>query len=198
MTGPQVGQVPESFRLPSGQGPDVSPDDYRGRRNLIVWFTKGMACAFCRQHMTQLRRGYPAFQELNAEILQVTPTPLDRAHLYARKFDIPFPYLSDPEYRARRAWGLDVRSHSIGWYAAALVKGLRASVPPDDFGKVPTSLGELPTLLADEDMGFYVLDRSGVVRYSLAGSYTTSGGARQIPSNEEVMRELTLCERTAQ
>ncbi len=194
MKGLQVGQVAPSFRLPSGQGSEVSPDDYRGRRNVIVWFTKGMGCAFCRQHMTQLVRGYPTFQALDAEILEVTPTPLERARMYASKFNIPFPYLSDPKYQVRRSWGLDVRSHSIGWYAAALYHGLKAPDQPSDFGKVQPSLGEFPSLLTDEDMGFYILDTNGVVRYTLAGSYDDGKGARQIPSNEEIVRELKRCE----
>ena len=193
----QVGQVAPSFRLPSGQGPEVGPDDYRGRRNVIVWFTKGMGCAFCRQHMTQLIRGYPTFQALNAELLEVTPTPPDRARMYASKFNIPFPYLCDPKYRVWPSWGLDVRSHSIGWYASALYHGLTAPDLPSGFGKVQPSLGEFPSLVADEDMGFYILDRNGVVRYTLAGSYADGKGARQIPSNEEIARELKLCERAS-
>jgi hypothetical protein len=56
------------------------------------------------------------------------------------------------------------------------------------------TLGEFPNLLADDDMGFYILDKSGVVRYSLAGSYVDGKAARQIPGNEEIVRELTRCE----
>jgi peroxiredoxin len=193
----QVGQVAPSFRLPSGQGPEVGPGDYRGRRNVVVWFTKGMGCAFCRQHMTQLLRGYPTFQALSGEILEVTPTPPDRARLYASKFNIPFPYLCDPDYRVRRAWGLEVRSHSIGWYATTFYAGFKAPDLPSDFGKVQPALKEFPSLLADEDMGFYILDKKGVVRYALAGSYAAGKSARQIPSNEEIARELELCERAS-
>jgi peroxiredoxin len=198
MPSPQVGQVAPSFRLPSGQGPAIGPDDYRGRRHVIVWFTKGMACAFCRHHMTQLLRGYPTFQNLNGEILEVTPTPPERARLYATKFNIPFPYLCDPDYRVRQSWGLEQRPHSIGWYAAAFYAGFTAPQPSSDFGKVQPALAEFPRLLADEDMGFYILDKNGVVRYALAGAYLDGKAARQIPSNEEIVRELKLCERASQ
>jgi len=196
MTSVEVGRVAPSFRLPSGQGQDIGPDDYRGRHNVVVWFTKGMACPFCRQQMTQLVRGYPSFQALNAEILEVASTSPERGRLYVSKFNIPFPYLCDPEYRVRRSWGLDVRSHSLGWYAKGLYAGMMAMAepPPNDFGKVQPSFGEFPGILADDDMGFFVLDRNGVVRYSLAGSYVVDRATRQIPSNEEIVRQLTLCE----
>jgi len=72
MKGLSTGEAMPSFRLPSGQGAEVSSEDYRGRNNLIVWFTKGMACPFCRQHMSQLVRGYPEFQKRDAEILEIT------------------------------------------------------------------------------------------------------------------------------
>ena len=199
MKSPAIGQVPPSFRLPSGQGPHVGPEDYRGRSNLIVWFTKGMACAFCRQHMSQLLRGYPAFRSLNTEILEVTPTTPDRGRLYASKFNIPFPYLCDPDHGALRSWGLDVRSHSIGWYARALYTGFKAPEPPSDFGKLHPSFGEMPKLVADEDMGFFILDKNSVIRFALAGSYivqtppTGPVASRAIPSNDEIVRELERC-----
>jgi peroxiredoxin len=190
----QLGQVAPSFRLPSGQGRETGPEDYRGRSNVLVWFTKGMGCPFCRQHMSQIVRGYPSFQALNAEVLEVTATSPDRGRLYVSKFNIPFPYLCDPGYSVQRAWGLEVRSHSLGWYATALIAGAKLHPPATDFGKVEPSLREFPGILADSDMGFYILDKAGVVRYALAGPYLDDKAARQIPSNDEIVRELERCE----
>jgi peroxiredoxin len=194
MTSVEVGQVPPSFRLPTGQGPEIGPDDYRGRRSVIVWFTKGMGCPFCRQHMTQLVRSYPSFQALNAEIFEVTPTPLERARFYVRQFNIPFPYLCDPQRLVKRSWGLEKRRHSLGWYARAFYAGMKLDPPPSGFGKVEPGFAEIPDMLADEDMGFYILDKNGVVRYSLSGSYIDGKAARHIPSNEEIARALQVCE----
>ena len=189
-----IGEVPPAFRLPSGQGPEIGPEDYRGQRNLVVWFTKGIGCPFCRRHMTQLVHGYPSISALNTEILEVTLTPLDRARFYVSHYRIPFPYLCDPHYSVRREWGLDRRSHSLAWYGTRLLKGMKIEVPPNDFGTQPPSLREMPSTLADDDMGFYILDKRGVVRYSLDGAYIVNGAARQIPSNEEIVRELARCE----
>ena len=193
MTTATLGERAPALRLPSGQGREIGLDDYRGRNNAIVWFTKGMACAFCRQHMSQLARGYPRFQALGAEILEITLTTPDRARFYVDKFKIPFPYLCDPDYQARRAWGLDARSHSMAWYAKRLYTGLKTPNPPSDFGEVKTGLGELPRMITDDDMGFFIVDRSGVVRYALSGSYVGDGGVRQIPGNDEIIRTLDRC-----
>ncbi len=188
-----IGTVAPSFRLPSAQGPDVALDDFRGRKNVIVWFTKGMSCPFCRQHMSQLARARDRFAALDAEVLEVTSSALDRARAYARKFPLPFPYLCDPDYRASRAFGLEIRSHGLAWYAKAFYVGATAGAVPNDYGQQTPALGEIPTLLRDDDMGFFIVDRAGVIRFALAGAYVAGAGARPIPSNEEIVRELERC-----
>jgi hypothetical protein len=48
-------------------------------------------------------------------------------------------------------------------------------------------------MLADDDMGFFIVDRAGVVRYALAGTYITETGARAIPGGDDIVRELQRC-----
>ena len=194
MPGVEVGQKAPSFRLPAGQGREIGPDDYRGKSNLIVWFTKGMACPFCRTQMSQLARGYPRVQEAGAEVLQVTPTPPERARFYAQNFRIPFPYLCDPDYAVHRAWGLEVRSHSLPWYAQKLYGAMTMPPPPPaEIGNPKPMLREMPTNLHDSDMGFFVIDRDGIVRYKRAEAYASDKGLNTIPSLDEITRQLEHC-----
>ena len=190
---PAIGEPARPLRLPDANGREVALDDYRGRAAVVVWFTKGMACAFCRQHMSQLSRVYTRILERGAEILQVTPSPPARAQLYARRFTLPFPYLCDPAHEAWEAWGLKRRGHGPVYYAKALISGLTAAKPPNDFGKFGPSPSEIPSMLVDDDMGFFVVDRDGAVRYALAGSYMEGGGARNIPGADEVVRLVDRC-----
>jgi peroxiredoxin len=185
----KIGQRPPTFRLPAGHGGEVSLDDYRGR-NVIVWFTKGMGCAFCRTQMSQLARGYPRLRAADAEILQVTPTKPERARFYASHFPIPFPYLCDPNYRVHREWGLAIRSHSLPWYAKLLYVSSKMPSPTAEIGNPKTTLAEVPSLLHDSDMGFFVLDRDGVVRYTRTTPYATEQGMNEIPSVDEVLARL--------
>ncbi len=57
MTTATLGERAPALRLPSGQGREIGLDDYRGRNNAIVWFTKGMACPFCRQGLPLVKPG---------------------------------------------------------------------------------------------------------------------------------------------
>ncbi|MGH6689299.1 MAG: peroxiredoxin family protein [Gammaproteobacteria bacterium] len=188
-----VGQMAPAFRLPSGQGPEVALGDYRDKKNVIVWFTKGMACPFCRQQMSQLARVHPQFAARDAEIVEVTSSTLDRARVYTQKFGLRFPYLCDSDYSVRRAWGLGVRSHGPVYYAKAFYKGITAPKVETEFVGEPFKPTELPRLLTDEDMGFFIVDKAGVVRFALGGTYVTAAGPRQIPSNAEILQELDRC-----
>jgi hypothetical protein len=67
-------------------------------------------------------------------------------------------------------------------------------MPPRDFENPPSWLSDLPNILPDDDMGFFVLDKDGTLRYMLAGTYVTPTGIRAIPSNEEIVHELQRCE----
>jgi putative peptide zinc metalloprotease protein len=67
--------------LTSVQGEPVELAAYRGRRNVVVWFSRGFTCPFCRVYMDGLREGYELLQAADTEIIQVGPNllvgPLD-------------------------------------------------------------------------------------------------------------------------
>jgi peroxiredoxin len=197
MNAPTVGQPAPGFRLPSAQGPEVALEDYRGRKKVIVWFTKGMACVFCRQHMSQLSRAYDDIKKRDAEVLEIAPSTTEKGRLYAAKYKLPFPYLCDPEDRARQSWHIESRSHGPVYYVGSLIGGILAKPPENDFGKEPPMFGEIPKLLRDDDMGFFIVDRAGKICYAYTGSYvdmsTPKPTSRPIPANDEILRELDRC-----
>ena len=192
-----VGQTAPGFTLPSGQGPDVALADYRGRKNVLVWVTKGMACVFCRQHMSQLARALPELERRNTEVLEITPSTPQRARFYAQKYRLPFPYLCDADDAVRWQWGIGVRRHGPVWYVTGLMKALRTPHPENDFSQDPPALSEMGRTLRDDDMGVFIVDREGIVRYAYGGSYILPDDAveltRPLPDTGEVLRALEAC-----
>jgi peroxiredoxin len=186
----KIGQPAPSFRLPAGQGGEVGPADYRGRSHLIVWFTKGMACAFCRTQMSQLARGTSRLKAAGVEVIQVTPTQPERARFYVKSFPIPFPYLCDPDLSVHRAWGLGVRSHSLLWYLRTFQQASKMTAGPSEVGDPKTRPTEVPILLRDTDSGVFLLDREGIVRYRNTGAYASAQGIRVMPSLDEILKPL--------
>jgi len=186
----QVGQPAPAFRLPAGQGGEIGPADYRGRSHLVVWFTKGMACPFCRSQMSLFARGMDRLKAAGTEVIQVTPTKPERARFYVQNFRIPFPYLCDPDLSVFNAWGLGTRAHSPLWYLQKFQAGGKIVLPPSDVGDPKTKLTELPAVLRDSDSGVFVVDREGIVRYRNTGAYMTEQGLRAMPSVDEILKPL--------
>ena len=186
----EVGRQAPTFRLPAGQGGEIGPADYRGRSNLVVWFTKGMACPFCRTQMSQFARGLGRLKAAGAEVIQVTPTKLERARFYVKNFPIPFPYLCDPDLTVHREWGLGVRSHSLLWYLQKFQAGSKMTMPEAEIGTPKTNFAELPSVLRDTDSAMFVLDRQCIVRYRNSGAYMSEHGLREMPSLDEILRPL--------
>jgi hypothetical protein len=112
------------------------------------------------------------------------------------RFPVRYPYLCDPGYQVRRAWGLGVR-RSAGAYlrmfgAARTLQ--QADVPEPDDVAIRPGLREVPMLLTDEDAGLFLVDRQGVVRWGEAGAYVDASDARPVirplPPDEEILRAV--------
>ena len=203
-----VGSQAPTFRLPSAQGGLVDLASYRGHCHVIIWFSKGFGCPFCRQQKSRLVRGYAKFQALNAELLEVTRTPLARARLYARQFPLAFPYLCDEENEARRAYGLAARPYALTAYVGRMLGSLwRPKAFPEDYGPssrwgtlpgIRPSPRELYQVMSDEDTGFFIVDRLGIVRFADRGPNRADGGRgtmREPPPNDGIITTLETCER---
>ena len=198
-----VGHSAPSFRLPSAQGGEIGLEDYAGRRNVILFFAKGMACGFCRQKMSQLARGTSRFQALDGEIVMVAPTTRERGEFYARSFPLPFPYLCDPEYRVFEAYGMPVRKRSLLWKTRAIAGFMRLPSPETtELGQAKPALSEFPGLFKDDDLGLFVVDKRGTLRYASSAPYAGVEGVKiasmaPIPSTEEIATVLEQCEAEA-
>ena len=112
------------------------------------------------------------------------------------RFAVPYPYLCDPGYHVRRAWGLGAR-RSAGSYLR-MIRATRAlqdaDVPQPDDVEIRPGLREVPTLLTDEDSGLFLVDREGVIRWGEAGAYVGTSGAgpviRPLPPEGEILRAV--------
>ena len=74
-----VGQPAPLFSLPSLLGNTVDLAAYRGRRNVVVWFSRGFTCPFCRDYMNGISEGYTTLLAEHTEVIQVAPNLLESA-----------------------------------------------------------------------------------------------------------------------
>ncbi len=106
---PAVGERAPSFSLPSVCGPMVDLASYRERRNVIVWFSRGFTCPFCRIYTDGIRSNYAELQTAETEVIQVAPNLLESARRYFGSSPLPFPFVCDPDKRLFAVYGLGDR-----------------------------------------------------------------------------------------
>jgi peroxiredoxin len=111
---PLAGTPAPEFRLQAAGGKEIALSDCRGRRNVVLWFSKGLFCPYCRRNMAQLSQGYADIQARSAEILQITHNTIDEAELYFRSYRLAMPYLCDADRAVHLRYGVPMERQSIG------------------------------------------------------------------------------------
>jgi peroxiredoxin len=183
--GVAVGALAPNFRLASAQGPDIALEDYRGQRNVVLWFSRGLYCPFCRRYMAQLHLGYKEIQARETEILEVTYSTPEEARLYFRQYQLWFPYLCDPERSIFRLYGLSTVQRKIKDMAASMTAAIGDRLFRGEKGPSP-----LPYIKrygsTDLEQAVFIIDKAGVIRYV----HTTGAPGGGLPSNAEYLRQL--------
>jgi peroxiredoxin len=106
---PAVGHPAPLFSLTSVQGDTVDLGAYRGRSNVVVWFSRGFTCPFCRVYMDGMTEGYEHLQAGGTEIIQVGPNLLQAARVFFGHSPTPYPFVCDPDKRLYAVYGLGDR-----------------------------------------------------------------------------------------
>ncbi|MEM8859337.1 MAG: peroxiredoxin family protein [Chloroflexota bacterium] len=104
--GAAVGKPAPRFSLPSIQGQSISLKDYAGKKNVLLWFSRGFTCPFCRDFMENVVDGYGQLQQKNIEIIQIAPNIHHRAVSFFGDMAPPFPLICDPDKRLFATYGL--------------------------------------------------------------------------------------------
>ncbi len=83
-----------AFELPEAEGGKISFWDYKGRRNLVLFFVHP-ACQKCRDMLKELAGAYREVIGQEAEVLAVLPASPGEAGRLKHELSIPFPVLAD-------------------------------------------------------------------------------------------------------
>ena len=188
--GPSVGQMAPLFALPSLRGSDVDLASYRGRCNVVVWFSRGFTCPFCRVYTDGMRAGYAALRAADTEIIQVAPNLLDSARRFFAQAPLPFPFVCDPDKRLYAVYGLgdvgalEATRTAVVSFAHAFTHGdTRNQIRGAWFDVVNRNF--LRRLhhhaMTAQEQGMFLIDKQGVIR-----SVAVVGPIDPVPSGAEL------------
>ena len=189
---PNVGQAAPPFRLRSVQGELVALESYRGRHHLILWFSRGISCPFCRSYMENVSAGYEQLRAQGIEVVQVAPNLLESARIFFRQQMPPYPFVCDPDKQLFAVYGLGdrgvleaTRNTIVSFSHAAAHGDLRQTVRGSwlDVANRNFIRRLHHHAMTAVEQGIFVVARDGVIRYR-----SVLGPLDAIPSAPELLR----------
>jgi putative peptide zinc metalloprotease protein len=178
------------FALPSLRGAMVDLAAYRGCRNVVVWFSRGFTCPFCRVYTDGMRAGYEALRTADTEIIQVAPNLLDSARRFFAQSPLPYPFVCDPDKRLYAVYGLG----DVGALEAtktAVVSFAHAFTHGDSRNQIRGAWFDVMNrnflrrlhhhAMTAQEQGMFLIDKDGVIR-----SVTVVGPIDPMPGGAEL------------
>ncbi len=174
-TKPEVGYQSPDFHLVSIQGETISLANYRQQKRVILWFSRGFTCNFCRNFMQDIITHYDQLTEAGIEIIQIAPNLVETAQQYFKQ-PPPYPFVCDPDKRLYAIYGignrgvLEASKNTVVTFGNAFSHGegvetVRASWIDVANRNFVRRLGH--HALTAMEQGLFIIDSQSCVRYRL-------------------------------
>ena len=102
----KVGDPAPDFRLPSTEGREIALKEFRGKKNVVLYFYPKDDTPGCTKEACSFRDERPKFGKKDAVILGVSFDDLESHKKFAGKYKLPFPLLSDADKKVAEAYGV--------------------------------------------------------------------------------------------
>ena len=101
-----IGTAAPDFTLRTGNGDSVSLQDFRGKKNVVVYFYPKDFTRGCTAEACGFRDSYEAFKSLGAEVIGISGDNQKSHQIFAAEHKLPFILLSDLDGSVRKAYGV--------------------------------------------------------------------------------------------
>ncbi len=172
-----VGQLAPTFTLPSIQGSMVDLAAFRDRCRVVLWFSRGFQCPFCRGYMDRIAAGYARLTAQAIEVIQIAPNLTESAQTFFGSSPPPFPFVCDPDKRLFARYGLGDRG--VLEATRSTIISLAHAADVGESGQTARAIW-LDTAnrnflrrlhhhaLTALEQGLFIVDDRGVIRYQVA------------------------------
>ncbi len=102
----KVGDIAPDFKLADANGNYVSLQDFKGTKNVVLFFYPKDETPGCTAEACRFRDEYDAFLSLDAEVLGISSDSADSHKKFAANHSLSYPLLSDVGGKVRKAYGV--------------------------------------------------------------------------------------------
>jgi peroxiredoxin len=123
-----VGQAAPDFTLQSNSDRAIQLSSFRDNQNVLLFFMRTFTCAHCTYYARQLVNHYAEIKAQNTEVLVLGIGESREAQALARRLNIPFPVLNDPDGTIYEQFGLNRVLFSMVQPASTFVIDMRGLI----------------------------------------------------------------------
>ncbi len=102
----EEGQIAPDFSAQDDQGHTVNLKDFRGKKNVVLYFYPKDDTPGCTIEACNFRDDYSKFQSKDTQILGVSYDDASSHQGFKKKFNLPFPLLVDQDKKIAQAFGV--------------------------------------------------------------------------------------------
>ena len=102
----KLGDTAPDFTLTSQTGTSVSLKNFRGKKNVIVYFYPKDDTPGCTAEACAFRDSYEVFKDAGAEVIGISDDSQQSHEKFATKYQLPFTLLSDMGNKVRQLYGV--------------------------------------------------------------------------------------------
>jgi len=106
MAFPKVGNMAPAFTLPNQDGKKVSLKDFRGKKNVVLYFYPKAMTPGCTVQACGIRDSKKAYAKAGTVVLGVSPDPVNKLERFIDKQDLNFDLLSDEDRKITEKYGV--------------------------------------------------------------------------------------------
>ena len=106
MAFPEVGKAAPAFTLKNHKGEDVSLKDFKGEKNVVLYFYPKAMTPGCTTQACGIRDYKRKFSANGTVVLGVSPDSPERLQKFREKEGLNFDLLSDPEHKIAEKYGV--------------------------------------------------------------------------------------------
>ena len=102
----EPGNPAPGFRLQTSNGDYVSLEQFRGNKNIVVYFYPKDFTKGCTAEACGFRDSYEEFKNLGAEVIGISSDNQKSHEAFASEHKLPFILLSDPDGSVSKSYGV--------------------------------------------------------------------------------------------